>query len=460
MTTGFFTVRVTSITTVAGSRSVKRTLAASRKPSSFGLIVVSSRVSPAYGFAAVVDAQADEVRGRRVDAHPGVREHLRAVHELDGVRAVGDPSSRRGGRPRSSDSARVRAGRTSQPSGRPPRVASRSPARSVTSTVAATCVVERFGEKSLGVTVTPAAWAGPANARAASAARATRRTGERLQPQSDGYAWRAVQPLKTSSSYVPTGDQPQAIERLVRRHPRGRALPDAPRRDRHRQDGDDGLDHRAGAAAGARDRAQQDARRAALQRVPGVLPVERRRVLRLLLRLLPARGVRPAGRPLHREGQLAERRHRPAAPRGDVEPALAARHDHRRVGVVHLRPRLAGGVREEDRLPERRRGDRPRPRAAEADRHPVRPQRHAARPRALPREGRHGRDPAVALRDGVPRLVLRRRGRADHALRSAHRRGALEARLDHRLPGDAVRHVEADDRPRARRDPRRSSRSR
>ena len=43
---------------------------------------------------------------------------------------------------------------------------------------------------------------------------------------------------------------------------------------------------------------------------------------------------------------LAERRHRPSAPRGDVEPALAARHDHRRVGLVHLRPRLARGVRE------------------------------------------------------------------------------------------------------------------
>ena len=38
------------------------------------------------------------------------------------------------------------------------------------------------------------------------------------------------------------------------------------------QDGDDGLDHREGRPAGARDRAQQDARRAALQRVPRVLP--------------------------------------------------------------------------------------------------------------------------------------------------------------------------------------------
>ena len=59
----------------------------------------------------------------------------------------------------------------------------------------------------------------------------------------------------------------------------------------------------------------------------------------------------------------------------------------------------------------------------------------------------------------VPRLVLRRRGRADHALRPAHRRGALAARHDHRLPGDAVRHLEADDRARGRRDQARARRA-
>ena len=148
--------------------------------------------------------------------------------------------------------------------------------------------------------------------------------------------------------------RPAAGDRDARRRaPRGRALPDAARRDRHRQDRDDGVDHRAGPEARARDRPQQDARRAALQRVPRVLPGQRGRVLRLLLRLLPAGGVRPAGRPLHREGLVAERRHRPPAPRRDVEPALAPRHDRRRVGVVHLRPRLARGVREAARLPRR-----------------------------------------------------------------------------------------------------------
>ena len=258
--------------------------------------------------------------------------------------------------------------------------------------------------------------------------------------------------LKTSAGYAPTGDQPRAVAELARSLGARGALPDAAGRHRNRQDGDDGLDHRGDPAAGARDRAQQDARSAALQRVPRVLPAERRRVLRLLLRLLPARGVRPAGRPLHREGQLAERRHRPAAPRRDVEPALAPRRRHRRLGLVHLRPRLAGGVREARRLPDRRRGDGSRPDAAEADRHPVRPQRHAARPRPLPGQGRRGRDPAGVRGDGLPDLDVRRRGRADHALRPAHRRGLRQARHDHRLSGDAVRHLEADDRARLRRD--------
>ena len=130
----------------------------------------------------------------------------------------------------------------------------------------------------------------------------------------------------------------------------------------------------------------------------------------------------------------------------------APRHGHRRLRLVHLRPRLAGGVREARRLPHRRRGDRPRRDAAEADRHPVRPQRHAARPRPLPGQGRRDRDPAGVLGDGVSRLDVRRRGRADHPLRPAHRRGLREARHDHRLPGDAVRHLEADDRARAGRD--------
>ena len=153
-------------------------------------------------------------------------------------------------------------------------------------------------------------------------------------------------PLETNASYRPTGDQPKAIEELsrgiLRAGERYQTLLGATGTGKTATMA--WID-RAGAAPGARHRAQQDARRAALQRVPRVLPGQRGRVLRLLLRLLPARGVRPAGGPLHREGLVAERRHRPAAPRGDVVAPHPARRDRRRVRLLHLRPRLAGGVR-------------------------------------------------------------------------------------------------------------------
>ncbi len=251
--------------------------------------------------------------------------------------------------------------------------------------------------------------------------------------------------------------RPAAGGRRDRRVGRRREpVPDDPRRDRHRQDRHDGLDDREAPAAGARDRAQQDARRPALQRVPRVLPRQRRRVLRLLLRLLPARGVRPAGRPLHREGLVAERRHRPAAARRHLVAAHAARRRRRRLRVVHLRSRLARGVARA-RARARGGGDaRPRRGAAQAGREPVRPQRHRARAWPLSGQGRRRRGAAGQRGDRLPRLVLRRRGGADHALRPAHRRGALEARQPRRLAGDRVRDLEADRRAGRRRDPRRA----
>ena len=95
--------------------------------------------------------------------------------------------------------------------------------------------------------------------------------------------------------------------------------------------------------------AQQDACRAAVQRVPRVLPRQRGRVLRLVLRLLPARGVPAALGHVHREGLVAQRRDRQAAPRGDAGALRAARHDHRRERVVHLRPGRAGRLRRDRR---------------------------------------------------------------------------------------------------------------
>ena len=256
---------------------------------------------------------------------------------------------------------------------------------------------------------------------------------------------------------LPPHGRPAARDRGARGlPPRRQPRADAPRGDGDGQDGDDGVADRGAAAAGARDRPQQDARGAALQRVPRVLPRERRRVLRLVLRLLPTRGVRPAGRPLHREGLLAERRHRPPPPRREHLARDAAGRGRRRLRVVHLRDRLAGGVRGAGRPPRRGGGVRPRPAPPEARRHPVRPQRHAARARAVPRQGRRRRAATGVPRDRVPDLVLRRRDRADLPLRPAHRGGARPARRPDRVPGDAVRHLEADDRAGGRRDPARA----
>ena len=139
--------------------------------------------------------------------------------------------------------------------------------------------------------------------------------------------------------------RPAEGDRRAGRGPGGRgAVPDPARGDRDRQDLHDGGDDRRGAAALAGDRPQQDAGRAALQRVPRVLPRQRGRVLRLLLRLLPARGLRPGPGPLHREGLLDQRRDRPPAPRGDGGAVRPPRRDHRRLGLLHLRDRLAAGL--------------------------------------------------------------------------------------------------------------------
>ena len=116
---------------------------------------------------------------------------------------------------------------------------------------------------------------------------------------------RPVPDFRLVAPFEPTGDQPQAIDKLVDGLSRGLPPPDPAGRDGLRQDLHDGPDDPAAPAADARPRPQQDARRPALQRVPGVLPGQRRRVLRQLLRLLPAGGVPPAVGHVHREGLRA-----------------------------------------------------------------------------------------------------------------------------------------------------------
>ena len=157
--------------------------------------------------------------------------------------------------------------------------------------------------------------------------------------------------MRRSSSTPPTRPRrPAEGDRLARGGDRGRrARHDPARRHRLRQDDDDGGDDRGGPAAGADHRPQQDARGAALQRVPQVLPRQRGRVLRLLLRLLPARGVRPEpDLYIEKDSAINEEidRLRHAATAALLAPP---RRDHRRQRVVHLRPRLARDVRPQRR---------------------------------------------------------------------------------------------------------------
>ena len=152
--------------------------------------------------------------------------------------------------------------------------------------------------------------------------------------------------FKLVAPFEPTGDQPDGDRAPERRPGQGPAPPDAARARPARA-------RRATLAwiiaqaqqADARAGPQQDAGRPAVRRVPRVLPGQRGRVLRQLLRLLPARGVPAPQRHLHREGLVAQRRDRPAAPRRDARPVRAARRDHRRQRLVHLRPRRAGRLR-------------------------------------------------------------------------------------------------------------------
>src|SRR5664279_4818514 len=88
---------------------------------------------------------------------------------------------------------------------------------------------------------------------------------------------------------VPADRGPASGDREARRRARAWAAPpDAPRSDRQREDVHDRERHRPPSAAHARARPQQDARGTALQRVPRLLPEQRGRILRELLRLLPA----------------------------------------------------------------------------------------------------------------------------------------------------------------------------
>ena len=170
-----------------------------------------------------------------------------------------------------------------------------------------------------------------------------------------------------------------------------------------------------------------------------MLPQQRRRVLRQLLRLLPARGLRPADRHLHREGQLGQRRGRAAAALGHHVAAHPPRRRGGGHGVVHLRPGHAAGVRRPVAAAAGRAADRARVDPAPAGRRPVHPQRPVLHPRHVPGARRHRRDLPGLRGAGDPGRDVRRRDRAAVLPAPAHRRGRARGRGGLRLPGHPLR---------------------
>ena len=250
--------------------------------------------------------------------------------------------------------------------------------------------------------------------------------------------------LVIKSDFEPKGDQPTAIKDLVEGVKRTRPHPGAARRHRLGQDLHHGEGDRGDAAPGAGAGAEQDAGRAALRRVQELLPRQRGRVFRLVLRLLPAGSLRPAHRHLHREGILDQRADRPHAALGDARAAGARRRDHRRLGVVHLRHRLGRDLFGDDLHAQAGRAHRPAPAARRPGGAAI--QAHQRfRARHVPGARRHDRHLPGALRG--PRLAgapVRRRDRQDRRVRSAHRPEDRRPGVRQGLRQLALRHAAAD----------------
>ncbi|KAJ8137404.1 hypothetical protein OY671_009383, partial [Metschnikowia pulcherrima] len=133
------------------------------------------------------------------------------------------------------------------------------------------------------------------------------------------------------------GRRRQAVPDRVRIQPRGRPARRHRRSGGHRaggredagparrhwfgQDLHHGQGDRGTAAPGADPGAQQDPCRAALWRIQELLPRKRGGILRLVLRLLPARSLRAPVGHLYREGKLDQRGDRPDAPFGHARAA-------------------------------------------------------------------------------------------------------------------------------------------
>ena len=147
-----------------------------------------------------------------------------------------------------------------------------------------------------------------------------------------------VPDFKVVSDFVPTGDQPEAIEALAEGVLRG---------DRYQTL----LGVTGSGKTFTMAKVAEQVQRPTLviahnKTLAAQLATEFREFLPdnaveyfgLLLRLLPARGIHPPHGHVHREGRLHQRRDRPLAARRHTGAADAPRRPHRRLRLLHLRP--------------------------------------------------------------------------------------------------------------------------
>ena len=234
--------------------------------------------------------------------------------------------------------------------------------------------------------------------------------------------------------------------RACGRHQLGRARPGAPGCHRHRQDLHHGPRDRGDAAPGDHPCAQQDPRGAALWRVQGVLPRQRGRIFRLVLRLLPARSLRAAIGHLHREGKPDQRTDRPDAPLGHPRASRARRRDHRGLGLVHLRHRERRNLWRDDGRPAQGQDLRAARRDGRSRGAAVPAQRRGLRARLVPGARRQPRGLARPPRgSGVAAVLLWRRVGEHHRIRPSHRVENRRVRPHPHLCQQPLRHPAPDD---------------